>query len=97
MIASTVSVVMSVFNGEAFLAEAVESILGQTLRDFEFVIIDDGSTDKTAEILSGYARCDARVRISCERPMSDGERRFAIALFFPVSRGFYAVAFYYGG
>jgi glycosyltransferase involved in cell wall biosynthesis len=43
-----VSVVMSVLNGEVFQAEAVESILGQTLRDFEFVIIDDGSTDKTA-------------------------------------------------
>ncbi|MHB8753369.1 MAG: glycosyltransferase [Candidatus Acidiferrales bacterium] len=56
-------VVMSVFNGQAFLAEAIESILNQTFRDFEFIIIDDGSTDKTAEILSVYARDDARIRV----------------------------------
>lgn len=58
-----VSVVMSVLNGEDFLAEAIESILGQTLRDFEFVIIDDGSTDRTAEILSEYATRDRRVQV----------------------------------
>lgn len=58
-----ISVVMSVYNGQAYLAEAVESILNQTFRDFEFIIIDDGSTDKTAEILSAYAAHDARIRI----------------------------------
>jgi glycosyltransferase involved in cell wall biosynthesis len=58
-----VSVVMSVFNGEAFLSEAIESILNQTFRDFEFIIIDDGSTDKTAEILAAYASRDLRIRI----------------------------------
>lgn len=54
---------MSVFNGEAFLTAAVESILGQTFHDFEFLIIDDGSADKTAEILSAYASQDPRMRI----------------------------------
>ena len=54
---------MSAFNGDAFLAEAVESILAQTVTDFEFIIIDDGSTDKTPEILSMYAKRDARVRV----------------------------------
>jgi Glycosyl transferase family 2 len=58
-----ISVVMSVFNGQVFLAEAVESILGQTFHDFEFVIIDDGSTDRTAEILTNYARQDERIRV----------------------------------
>jgi hypothetical protein len=58
-----VSVVMSVFNGQAFLEEAIESILSQTFRDFEFLVIDDGSTDATAEILARYASRDARVRI----------------------------------
>jgi hypothetical protein len=58
-----VSVVMSVFNGQAFLAEAIESILSQTFRDFEFLVIDDGSTDATAEILSNYASRDGRIRV----------------------------------
>ena len=58
-----VSVVMSVFNGQAFLAEAVESILGQTYGDFEFVVIDDGSTDSTPEILASYAARDARISV----------------------------------
>jgi len=58
-----ISVVMSVFNGQAFLSEAIESILGQTLRDFEFLVVDDGSTDRTAEILAGYASRDGRMRV----------------------------------
>jgi hypothetical protein len=59
----TVSVVMSVFNGERFLAEAVDSILDQSFRDFEFIVIDDGSTDRTAEILSSYEKKDPRMQI----------------------------------
>src|ERR1700676_3514521 len=58
-----ISVVMSVFNGQTFLSEAIESILGQTFRDFEFLIIDDGSTDRTAEILSTIAQSDGRIQI----------------------------------
>lgn len=49
-----VSVIMSVYNGEKYLREAVDSILAQTFTDFEFIIINDGSTDKTKEILSSY-------------------------------------------
>ena len=58
-----VSVVMAVHNGERFLAEAVESILNQTFSDFEFLIIDDGSTDGSSAILSAYAARDARIRL----------------------------------
>ena len=58
-----VTVLMSVYNGEKYLSEAVESILAQTFRDFEFLIIDDGSTDSSPEMLSGYASRDSRVRI----------------------------------
>jgi glycosyltransferase involved in cell wall biosynthesis len=52
---------MSVYNGQAYLREAVESILGQTYTDFEFLIVDDGSTDATWSILSSYR--DARMRL----------------------------------
>ena len=58
----TVSVVMSVHNGEAYLAPAIESILAQTYRDFELVVIDDGSSDTTPEIIHQYTS-DARVRV----------------------------------
>jgi Glycosyl transferase family 2 len=54
---------MSVFNGEKFLQEAVESILQQTFRDFEFIIIDDGSTDTSGSILDSYQKSDVRVRV----------------------------------
>jgi len=56
-----VTVLMSVYNGERYLNEAVDSILTQTFRDFEFLIIDDASTDRTPEILRGYD--DQRIRI----------------------------------
>jgi glycosyltransferase involved in cell wall biosynthesis len=49
-----VSVILSVYNGEEYLAEAIESILNQTLSDLEFIIIDDGSTDASAHIIQSY-------------------------------------------
>ena len=58
-----VSVVVSVFNGEHVPAEAVESILDQSFRDFEFIIVNDGSTDHTGAILEDYQKRDARVRV----------------------------------
>jgi len=56
-----VSVIMSVHNGERHLAAAIESILVQTFGDFEFIVIDDGSTDATARILAQYCKSDARI------------------------------------
>lgn len=49
-----VTVLMCVYNGEKYLREAIDSILGQTFRNFEFLIINDGSTDKTEDILKSY-------------------------------------------
>ena len=61
MASPLVSVVLPVHDGERFLAEAVDSILGQTLGDLELVVVDDGSTDATRSILAGYD--DPRLRV----------------------------------
>ncbi|GAB4376937.1 MAG: hypothetical protein Kow00121_25050 [Elainellaceae cyanobacterium] len=60
----TVSVAMAVYNNAAFLPDAVESILSQSFADFEFLIIDDGSTDRSLLILQEYASKDSRIRLS---------------------------------
>ena len=56
-----VSVIMSVYNGDRYLREAVDSVLAQTFADFELIVINDGSTDHSRDILAGYD--DARVRV----------------------------------
>ena len=58
-----VSVIMPAFNAERYLAAAIDSILSQTFTDFEFIIIDDASSDATPDILAGYAARDARIRV----------------------------------
>lgn len=56
-----ISVVMSVYNSSTYLGEAIESVLGQSFADFELVIVDDGSTDQSSEILQAYAARDNRI------------------------------------
>ena len=56
-----VTVLMSVFNSEDYLSEAIDSILNQTLSDFEFIIIDDGSKDNSINIIEKYAAGDLRI------------------------------------
>ena len=56
-----ISVVMSVYNGEKHLRESIESILNQTFTDFEFIIVNDGSTDNSLEIIKSYD--DERIKI----------------------------------
>jgi glycosyltransferase involved in cell wall biosynthesis len=56
-----ISVIMSVYNGGKYLREAIESILNQTFTDFEFIIVNDGSTDNSLEIILSYT--DERIRI----------------------------------
>lgn len=58
-----ISVVMPVYNAEKYVAEAVESILQQTYSDFEFIIIDDCSTDSSYKILQEYAAKDQRIKL----------------------------------
>jgi len=57
-----ISVLMPVYNGERFIAEAIESILRQTERRFELLVLDDGSNDRSAEIAEQFGRADDRVR-----------------------------------
>ena len=56
-----VTVLMPVYNGEKYLREAIDSILNQTFTDFEFLIVDDGSTDNSSEIINSYS--DSRIRL----------------------------------
>ncbi len=67
-----VSVVVVACNVDRFLSEAIESILSQTLRDFEFIIVDFGSTDNSRSIAAKYAALDDRIRFrtipSCSLP-----------------------------
>ena len=58
-----ISVVMSVYNGAKYLRESIESILSQEGVDFEFIIVNDGSTDNSKNILVEYAARDNRIRI----------------------------------
>lgn len=58
-----ISVIMAAYNASDFIAPAIESILGQTFRNFELIIIDDGSTDNTLEIVRRYLQEDSRIRI----------------------------------
>jgi len=68
-----VAIGMPVWNGEAFVSEAIESILAQTNGDFELVISDNASTDATAEICCTYAKQDKRIRyIRQEKNMGAG-------------------------
>lgn len=58
-----VTVLMPVYNNQAHVAQAIESILDQTHHDLDLVIVDDGSTDSTKEIIQGFALIDERIRL----------------------------------
>ena len=74
--APLVSVVMPVYNGEKFLSEAIESVLAQTFADFEFIIVDDGSSDRSAQIVRSYAKSETRIRfIQQERNLGHADAR----------------------
>ncbi|KXJ53207.1 glycosyltransferase family 2 protein [Cycloclasticus zancles] len=66
MIRPTVSVLMPVYNTEKYLKEAIDSILSQSYRDFEFLIVDDGSTDGSLDIIQNSANNDPRIKFVSE-------------------------------
>lgn len=58
-----ISVIVPVYNSETYLPVCLQSLMGQTLREMEFIIIDDGSTDRSGEIMEEFARQDGRFRV----------------------------------
>ena len=62
-----VSVVIPVYNAEKYLQRCIDSVVSQSLRDIEILLVDDGSTDSSTEIMAQYERSDERVRV-IERP-----------------------------
>lgn len=58
-----ISVVIAVYNAEAYIRECLDSVCGQTYKDIEIICVDDGSTDSSAEIISGYSLKDNRVKL----------------------------------
>ncbi len=57
------SIIITAYNIEAYIRQSLECIISQTLRDIEIIIVDDGSTDKTPEIIRQYAQKDARIKL----------------------------------
>ena len=64
-----VSVLMSIYNSEAYLREAIESILNQTYTEYEFIIVDDGSDDESPHIIREFAKLDSRINLLTQKNM----------------------------
>ena len=82
-----VSVGLPVYNGERYLAQAIEAILNQSYTDFEFIISDNASTDDTEQICRAYAAHDPRISYHRNKTNVGGPRNFNLA--FQLSRGEY--------
>ena len=70
-----VSVIIPIYNVEAYLRECLDSVLNQTLGDIEIICIDDGSTDCSAKILEEYAKDDRRIRVITQSNAGAGAAR----------------------
>jgi len=75
--APTVSVIVPVYNGERYLSACIDSILSQTFTDMEILFVNDGSSDRSAEILAEYAARDARIRVITQKNSGVGAARNA--------------------
>lgn len=58
-----VSVIIPVYNSEKYLRECLDSVVNQTLKEIEIICVDDGSADKSLDILEEFAKTDSRIRI----------------------------------
>ena len=75
-VAPRVSVIIPVFNRDELIAACVRSVQAQTLTDLEIIVVDDASTDRTAQVVAALAARDPRIRLErCERNMGPGMAR----------------------
>ena len=58
-----ISVIVPIYNSEQYLAECIDSIVGQTYKNLEIILVDDGSTDSSGKICDEYAKKDNRIRV----------------------------------
>lgn len=58
-----ISVIIPAYNSQEYIQEAIESVINQTLKSIEIILVDDGSTDKTLEICQKYSRLDQRIKV----------------------------------
>ena len=58
-----VSVIVPIYNSESYIDKCIQSIINQTMKDIEIILVDDGSTDKSIEIINKYAEKDKRITI----------------------------------
>lgn len=68
-----ISIILPVFNGEKFIGKAIESVLNQSLNDFELIIVNDGSTDSTLDIITSFD--DERIKVIDQNNKGPGQAR----------------------
>ena len=74
-----ISVIVPIYNAELYLEECIHSVLNQTLRDIELLLIDDGSTDGSFRICEEYSKKDNRVQVFRNKNVGQGlERNFGV-------------------
>ncbi len=74
------SVIIPTYNGEKFIGRAIESVLNQTFKNFELIIVDDGSTDNTKEIVMEYQKKDERIKYLWEENSGGPAKPYNLAL-----------------
>ena len=67
MQAGLVSIITPLYNGEKYVAQTIESVLAQTYPDWEMIVVNDGSTDRSAEIVQRYVEQDPRIKLFTQR------------------------------
>lgn len=74
---AAISVIIPVYNLEAYLPRCLDSVCGQTFDDFEAIVVDDGSTDRSAALAAEYRKKDRRFRLICQKNSGQGAARNA--------------------